>query len=74
MAASVTQVLSPANCAIKIVTWKVKKDSTVMKGSVLALYEPQEDNASKALIKLKASESGIVNEIFVEAGSISPPG
>ena len=69
MAASI-QVVSPEEFPIEIVKWKVKKDSMVMKGSVLALYKVQ----NRSQIKLKSTATGIVDEILVEAGMKSDPG
>ena len=69
MAAS-TQVVCPGELPIEIEKWKVKKDSMVMKGSVLALYKVQ----NKSQLKLKSTATGIVDEILVEAGMKSDPG
>ena len=69
MAASL-QVVCPGEFPIEIVKWKVKKDSMVMRGAVLALYEVQ----SRPQLKLKSTASGIVDEILVEVGKKCDPG
>ena len=68
--AAAMQVVSPGDGTIKILKWKVKKDSMVMKGSILALYEAPN---TKSQLKLKSTAT-IVDEILVQAGSESPPG
>lgn len=74
MAASTTQVISPEDVEIKIVKWKVKKDSAVIKGSVLALYTHHDNSTNNELIKLKSPTIGIVDEILINAGTVSSPG
>ncbi|KAK7114244.1 RNA polymerase II subunit A C-terminal domain phosphatase-like [Littorina saxatilis] len=69
--AAYTQIVCPGEFPIKLVKWKVKKDSMVTKGAVLALYEV-ENTESQA--KLKSTASGIVDKIFVDAGMAAEPG
>jgi biotin carboxyl carrier protein len=77
--AAVAKIALPVS--ITIVRWKVKKGSRIFKGSVLGLYDevvpdkpPSSGDAPSASLKLKASTSGVVDEIHVESGKVVPAG
>ncbi|KAL8601091.1 hypothetical protein ACOMHN_040792 [Nucella lapillus] len=65
------RIFNPEENPVKIVKWKVKKDSMVMKGSILGLYTNSKTNSD---VKLKSTETGIVDRIFIEAGMDCKPG
>ena len=65
------EIRPPSDRNIKIVKWKVKKDSMIYKGSVLALYVLDGENADNQVqLKLKASRNGTVSEIVAAENSV----
>ena len=64
-------ILSPSSKDIRITKWKVKKDSVLSRGSVLALYVETDSTLTQ---KLQSQRSGIVTEILVEENNVAKPG
>ncbi|RUS84178.1 hypothetical protein EGW08_008065, partial [Elysia chlorotica] len=72
MAAASDSIQAPNN--VKIVKWKVRKESHIFKGTVLALYSELEGGATTEIKKLKATRAGVVADIPVTEGNEAKKG
>ncbi|GFR96792.1 RNA polymerase II subunit A C-terminal domain phosphatase [Elysia marginata] len=72
MAAASNNVLAP--CKLKVLKWKVRKESHVFKGTVLATYREFDEENVSSTKKLKSSRAGVVADIPVDEGNSANQG
>ena len=57
-------IIGPSNSDFKIVKWKVRVGSNISNGSIICLYDTQNDKNQK----LKSNTSGTVEELVSNVG------